>query len=116
MLNNNATIVREHVVDFYNGIFSEHEDVGVVDDVLVPQIIPSLVSAADNDFFLDVLSNSEVKYIAFVLDDGSVQGPSDFFGLFFIIRNGTLLVWRSSRWFNFSLLLVLLSRVLTLIL
>ena len=74
--------IKDHIKDFYEKLFTENKDnppnFGIIKDV-----IPELVTAADNYLLVATPSNEEIRRAVFSLDPNSAPGPDGFNGSFF---------------------------------
>ncbi|KAK9912795.1 hypothetical protein M0R45_036636 [Rubus argutus] len=73
--------LRQHVVDHFTTAFSD--DGSSVDTGLVSNLIPCLVSVAENDSLTIVPSPDEIKLVVFSMDPDSAPGPDGFGGHFY---------------------------------
>ena len=77
------TIIRDHIVRFYEDLFSSHsaqidQDLSIVND-----IIPSLVSQKENSLLVDIPSADIIHDAVFAMDVLLAPGPNSFSGHFF---------------------------------
>ncbi|KAI9168887.1 hypothetical protein LWI28_003367 [Acer negundo] len=75
--------IRDHIISYYSGLFSSDvsrvgRDLSIVDDV-----IPSLVTAAENAFLTSVPSADDIHDAVFAMDAASALGPDGFSGSFY---------------------------------
>ena len=83
------SIINEHVVNFYSGLFaSDHLP---RDFSGVKESIPMLVSESENLMLTMMPSNKLIRSVVFNMDPNSAPGPDGFTGLFFVLV-GMLLV------------------------
>ena len=75
-------MIREHIVSFYQNLFSDNGDCSS-DLSIIREHITSLVYPEENSSILRVPSFDEVRQTIFSMDPMSATGPNGFFGRFY---------------------------------
>ncbi|KAI9154331.1 hypothetical protein LWI28_024522 [Acer negundo] len=75
--------IRDHIISYYSGLFSSdvsrvRNDLSIVDDM-----IPSLVTTAENAFLTSVPSADDIHDAVFAMDAASALGPDGFSSSFY---------------------------------
>lgn len=77
----NLDTISSHIVQYYADLYNSSSE--VVDLSTVDDIIPCLVTDADNSFLTQILGDKEIKVTIFSMDPYSPPSPKDFGGIFF---------------------------------
>lgn len=73
--------IEEHVVSYFQSIFSVDNDCGA--NNMVEQLVPRLVTEAETDLLCRLPMMSEIKSAVFDLNGDSAPGPDGFGGHFY---------------------------------
>lgn len=73
--------IESHVVDYFSSLYSVNS--ACVDNGLVEQVIPSLVSIDDNSMLTNLPSMEEVRNAVFSMNNNSALGPDGFGSCFY---------------------------------
>ncbi|XVE72244.1 hypothetical protein DITRI_Ditri11bG0024000 [Diplodiscus trichospermus] len=76
-----AKIMEDHVLDYYSSLFKDPSGIDVDQDI-IQDIIPSLVTNEDNNMLIVIPNEEEIKGKVFAMDANSALGPDGFGGTF----------------------------------
>lgn len=74
----NSSQLKDHITNHFQNLYSSQNCIS--NHQLVDQVIPQLVTTADNDILGSIPSNEEIKKAVFALNPNSAPGPDGFPG------------------------------------
>ncbi|KAK0607544.1 hypothetical protein LWI29_016439 [Acer saccharum] len=78
VLTDDRLVIRDHIIDYYSDLFSSDPSRVETDFSVVDDVIPSLVSDAENAFLIGIPSANDIHDAIFVMDAASAHGPDGF--------------------------------------
>ena len=82
--------ITDHIIRYYSDLFSRKDDINNDNFNLIREVIPHVVSEADNHRLVSILFEDEIRQIVFAMDPNTAPGPYGFNGIFFSKLAGAL--------------------------